>query len=161
MISLVFHRPVRAFAIVSLVCMVCSCKAYTKDNESAFPEYMSTDTLTHKMKVTIGSQTFTALLSDNPASAALIAALPLTLVMTELNGNEKYAKLPNALPAAPANPSTIQAGDLMLWGNNTLVLFYKSFSTSYSYTRIGRIDDVRGLFPAVGSKEITVTFSVE
>lgn len=47
---------------------------------------------------------------------------------------------------------------MMLYGNSTLVLFYESFPTSYSYTRIGKITDVRGLKEAVGRENTTVTF---
>ena len=83
-----------------------------------------------KLKITIGTNTFTATLYNNATVTAFKARLPLTINMTELNGNEKYFDLPDNLPANASNPGTIQTGDLMLYGSNTLVLFYKSFSTS-------------------------------
>jgi hypothetical protein len=119
------------------------------------------DTTTHKMKIKIGSKTFHATLLDNAAAAAFKSMLPLTLNMTELNGNEKYFDLSTNLPANASNPRTIQSGDLMLWGANTLVVFYKFFSTSYSYTRLGRINDTEGLAAALGPGSITVTFELE
>jgi hypothetical protein len=114
-----------------------------------------------KMKVTIGAKTFKAALEENSAVTELKGRLPLTVKMTELNGNEKYCDLPAALPAESKNPGTIHAGDLMLYGGNTLVLFYKTFQTSYRYTRLGRIDDPSGLAAAVGAGDLSVTFETE
>jgi hypothetical protein len=81
--------------------------------------------------------------------------------MIELNGNEKYFDLSQSLPTNASNPGTVLNGDLMLYGANTLVLFYKTFSTSYSYTRLGRIDDVTGLVAALGSGNVSVTFELQ
>jgi hypothetical protein len=75
--------------------------------------------------------------------------------------NEKYYYLPNSLPKNSSNPETIKNGDLMHYGSKTLVLFYKTFSTSYSYTKLGSVDDVTGLASALGSGNVTVTFESE
>lgn len=114
-----------------------------------------------KIKITVNSQTFTATLLDNNSAKAFREVLPITLNMTELSGNEKYYDLPNSLPTNSSNPGMIKNGDLMLYGSKTLVLFYKTFSTSYSYTKLGSIDDVTGLVSALGSGNITVTFESE
>ena len=111
-----------------------------------------------RITVAVGSRVFTATLSGNATAKAFRATLPLTVNMTELNANEKYVDLADDLPRQASNPGTIHTGDLMLYGANTLVLFYKTFSTSYSYTRIGKVDDAAGLAAALGSGNVTVKF---
>ncbi len=114
----------------------------------------------NKMKIKIGNHTFTATLHDNAMVTAFKSLLPVTVNMVELNRNEKFVDLSKDLPVNASNPGTIQAGDLMLYGSNTLVLFYKTFSTSYSYTKLGRIDDPAGLAEALGPGNVKVTFEL-
>jgi hypothetical protein len=113
-----------------------------------------------KIKIKVNSQTFTATLLDNKSVRTFKEMLPLTMKMTELNGNEKYFDLPKSLPTDSYSPPTIKNGDLMLYGSKTFVLFYKTFSTPYSYTKLGSLDDVTGLTTALGSGNVTVTFEL-
>ncbi len=108
--------------------------------------------------INAGGRSFSATLYDNEAAVALAAMLPMRLEMGELNGNEKYCGLSRSLPVNPARPPGIRAGDLMLYGSDCLVLFYKSFSTTYSYTPLGRIDDPAGLAEALGCGKALVSF---
>ncbi len=110
--------------------------------------------------LTVGGQTFSATLLDNETARQLAAQFPLTLNMSELNGNEKYFYMDSELPTDPCQPGQINAGDLMLYGDNCLVLFYESFSSGYSYTRLGSLDDPAGLSEALGSGSAEVTFSI-
>lgn len=127
------------------------------DNIAIEPE--KTDTM--KLKITVNNTTFIAILQNNETARAFKDLLPLTLNMAELNNNEKFTELPNNLPTNATNPGTIQNGDLMLYGSNTLVLFYKTFSTSYTYTKIGRIDNPDGLKNALGSSNASIKFELE
>ena len=113
---------------------------------------------TMQINVIVGAKTFTATLADCETGRAFAQLLPLTLSMTELNGNEKYHYLDSPLPTDSYQPGTIHVGDLMLYGNNCVVLFYETFSSSYSYTRIGSIDDPAGLAAALGSGNVSVQF---
>jgi hypothetical protein len=110
--------------------------------------------------MTIGSQRFAVTLEDNPTASAFAQLLPATFDMTELNGNEKYVRLPRSLPNKPVPPGTIRTGDILLYGNNTVVVFYETFQSSYSYTRIGRVAEGAGLAKALGPGNPRVAFTV-
>ena len=109
--------------------------------------------------MTIGERRFAITLTDTAAARAFATLLPLTLDMRELNGNEKHARLPKALPENASRPGTIRNGDLMLYGADTLVIFYLTFDSSYSYTRLGRVNDPAGLAQALGRRNARVAFS--
>lgn len=142
------------FAVSQVSCASCSKNTSpVQDNTNN-----STTPTGSKMKLKIGNSTFTASLYDNATVTAFKSLLPMSVNMMDLNNNEKYVDLPRSLPTSVGNLGTIQAGDLMLYGSSTLVLFYKTFSTSYSYTKLGRIDDVAGFVAALGSGNVTVTF---
>jgi hypothetical protein len=111
------------------------------------------------MWMTVGGRRFAVALTDNAAARALAAQLPLTLDMSELNGNEKHARVPRALPANASRPGTIRSGDVMLYGAETLVVFYSTINSSYSYTRLGRVDDPADLPQAVGRGDVRIVFS--
>ena len=118
----------------------------------------ATATTTQKagdMKLIIGDKTFTVRLENNETAQALKAQLPLDLEMTELNGNEKYYYY-STLPTSATRPGTIHAGDIMLFQSNTLVIFYDTFESDYSYTRIGSVTDPEGLAEALGPGDVRV-----
>ena len=118
-----------------------------KNEESG--EKMSTT-----IKVDIDNKTYTAKLEQNETAKKIINMLPQEFNMNELNGNEKYVYLDTTLPTNSYNPKHIESGDIMLYGNNCLVIFYKSFDTSYSYTKIGHIEDLNEL----ENKNISIKF---
>jgi len=129
-----------------------SAEGSTADTASVQPEEL-------RMWMTVGERRFAITLDDNAAARAFAKLLPLTLDMAELNGNEKTVSLPDALPTNARRPETIRNGDLMLYGSNTLVVFYLTFDSAYSYTRLGRVDDPTGLTQALGPRGVRVVFS--
>ncbi len=106
------------------------------------------------MKVKIEDKEYNANLESNETVQELLNKLPIELSMKELNGNEKYSYLEYSFKTNEYSPNTILKGDIMLYGNNCLVLFYKTFKTNYQYTKIGHIDNMEDL----DNKDIVVTF---
>lgn len=104
------------------------------------------------VKVKINDDEYELKLSDNETAKEFIKLLPLNIEMKELNGNEKYYYLKDSLPSDAQNLGQIEKGDVMLYGDDCIVIFYKTFTTTYSYTKIGHIDGLNEL----SSENITV-----
>ena len=120
-----------------------------EENNRESGEIMNTS-----IKVNINNKIYNATLEQNEASKQFINMLPKEFNMSELNGNEKYVYLDTTLPTNSYNPNHIEAGDIMLFGNNCLVVFYKSFNSPYSYTKIGHIENIGEL----GNKNVLIKF---
>lgn len=114
-----------------------------------------------KMTVQIGDRTFTAALEDNAAAEALAESLEhgsVTIQMSDYGGFEKVGALGTRLPASDSWTTT-QAGDIVLYQESQVVIFYGS--NSWSYTRLGSVDDLAGWDEALGGGEVSVAFSLE
>ncbi|MFC0181708.1 hypothetical protein SAMN04515674_10444 [Pseudarcicella hirudinis] len=139
-------------AIILIVSVLCNSTASCNEGDNM---------TNNKITIKVNSKTFTATLFNNGPAKAFKEILPLKLNMTELNGNEKYYDLSKNLPANSSNPETINNGDLALYGSKTIVLFYKTFSTSFSYTKLGQIEDPSGLAEVLGSENVSVVFELK
>ena len=158
-------RTLRGLSMLCALLAISACEA-GESRTSALPATPSTvDAPTavkpeeSRMWMIVGDRRFAITLSDNAAARAFAAQLPVTLDMSDLNGNEKHAELPQALPAEATRPGTIRNGDLMLYGADTFVVFYLTFNSSYSYTRLGRVDDPDDLAKVLGRGNVRIEFS--
>lgn len=127
-------------------------KATSNQIEEAVP-------MKHSVTIQINGKNFPVMLEDNPTARAFIERLPIEVDMLELNGNEKYFYFDADLPTAAVNVKQIHAGDLMLFGTNCLVIFYKDFTTTYAYTRLGKIDTSADLKKIFGTGNVRLTFT--
>ena len=146
----------RALGLLCGLLMLGGCDAAQPSSGTVAPTVQLEE---FRMWMIVGERRFSITLADNEAARAFAALLPLTLDMAELNGNEKHAELPMALPTNANRPGTIRNGDLMLYGSRTLVVFYLTFESSYSYTRLGRVDEPDGLAQALGRRNAQVVFA--
>lgn len=113
-----------------------------------------------KINLIVNNKTFSATLENNQTVRELISNFPMTLNMSDLHSNEKYNNLSNSLTTNSSTPSRINAGDIKLFGNNCLVVFYKSFSNSYSYTDLGKVDNVNDFVDELGRGNVTIRFEL-
>ena len=130
--------------------------ASTDRNQTAETEVMPT----MKMSVTIGDQSFAATLEDNAATRELVKMMgeaPISINMDDYSGFEKVGSLGRSL-TADNRQITTQAGDIVLYSGNQIVMFYGS--NSWSYTKIGKIDDLSGWEDALGNGSVTTVFSL-
>ncbi len=108
--------------------------------------------------ITIKNKKYEAILYDNSTTKELIKKFPITITMSDLNGNEKYYNFSKSFSTSSENVANINKGDIMLFGDNCLVIFYKSFSTRYRYTKLGYIKNLEDLETSLGTGDIEITF---
>lgn len=135
-------------------------KSQPAEQESVEQNNKEETAMERKMTVEAGGSQFTATLENNEAVDALVQMMeenPVTIQMSDYAGFEKVGSLGADLPASDKQTTT-QAGDIVLYQGNQIVIFYGS--NSWSYTRLGRIDDLTGWKNALGDGDVTVTFSM-
>ena len=130
--------------LILIICIILltGCTNNSKTNNDKSKE---SDIKMSNIKVTIDDKTYNLSLENNNTVEEFINLLPQEYNMNDLNGNEKYVYIDTSLTTNSYNPKHIEKGDVMLFGNNCLVIFYESFDTSYSYTKIGHIDNLDNL----------------
>lgn len=111
------------------------------------------------MTVTVNGESYTAHFYDTEAADKFKSMLPVSYNMSELNGNEKYIYTDTTFPTSAEKVGNIKKGEIMLYGDDCIVLFYDSFTTPYSYTKIGYIENADGLENAVGKQDAQVSFN--
>lgn len=164
--SKVLQTIAAATSIITLAATMSACgttSTPTASATSATSDYsadqhqQSADMIT----LSVGDTQFSVQLAQNDTAKAFADMLPLhNLQMSELNSNEKYYWLEQSLPTDPTTPEKIAAGDIMLYQDNCLVVFYADHTNpGYQYTRIGTITDPSGLAEAVGSGDTTIQFT--
>ena len=106
------------------------------------------------IKINISGNDYTVKLENNETAASFMNILPKEYQMREANGNQKYVYLEYKLPVNEKAVKQIETGDLMLDGEDCIILFYKSVKTSRKYTKIGHVEDL----PHLGNSNITARF---
>lgn len=155
--------------IISLLILLTACVASTRAEGPSVTEASHAaetakengeESSTVKINVEVQGHTFTASMEENEAAAQLLEMMseePVVISMSDYAGFEKVGSLGTSLPTNNVQTTT-QAGDIVLYNGNQIVIFYGS--NSWSYTRLGKIDDLTGWKEALGSGDVTVKFSL-
>ena len=153
------RKVIYTILVIIIVFILTGCSLKTnsinKSNENKIKDKSNKEM--DSVKVIIDNKEYKMNLEDNETTKSFIKILPKTWKMNELNGNEKYVYLSSPLPASPNVPKIIEKGDVMLFGDDCIVIFYESFKTNYSYTKIGNIENL----PDLGNSSIEVGFTKE
>lgn len=144
-------KALQTICIIGLLFLITGC--LNKDTKIDEEKSDNMELIT-SINVIIDNKKYIAKIENNETAKSFANKLPQVFDMKELNGNEKYIYMDSEFPTNSSNPKHIEAGDIMLYENDCLVIFYKSFDTSYSYTKIGHIDNL----PDLGNKNVTVKF---
>ena len=132
----------------------------TSDDNNLESEEEKEGQVEMKMNVQVGDYNFTATLENNEAVKELLDMMkegPITIQMDDYSGFEKVGSLGSSLTTSNSQTTT-SAGDIVLYNVNNIVMFYGS--NSWSYTRIGKIDDLSDWEKELGSGSITAIFTV-
>lgn len=167
-------KKIKKYAVICLFCLILTgCGSDSVSGESDTPvssvpresaearEVSSRRRRDGKIKISVGEKVFSATLFQSPAAEEFFSLLPLEMDMEELNGNEKYFYMDTSLPRDASCPGSVREGDIMLYGDSCIVIFYEGRPTTYSYTQLGRIEDPRGLEEVLGAENVTVKIEAE
>ncbi len=158
---MLLNKFLRKFTIIILFFCLLGCQQNNQSVQNDNQSILQNKTIHQKgasMNLIIDNQKYEVELYQNETVQALISQLPITVTMNELNGNEKYIYLDQSLPSHSQSVNFIHAGDIMLFGNDCLVLFYEDFQTTYQYTMIGKLKSADNLKENLGKGSIQITF---
>ena len=142
---------IKKFGLIIIVGLV-SCTAVSGD-----------DSIDDSVKVKINDNVFDVKLENNSATQEFIKELKkgnVTVNASEYGGFEKVGNLGFSLPTSDENIGTAP-GDIVLYQGDKISLFYGSHS--WSYTKLGKIDNVDSnkLKEVLGTGDVTLEFSLK
>ena len=111
------------------------------------------------LRLAINDTEVTVEWEDNESVRALFdlcAEQPLVIEMSMYGGFEQVGSIGQSLPRSDSQTTT-QAGDIVLYSGDQIVIFYGS--NSWAYTRLGRITDKTAyeLAELLGNGDVAVT----
>ena len=115
------------------------------------------------MILKINGETVSVEWEDNESVEALmdlVSKEPLSIRMSMYGGFEQVGSIGTSLPRNDVQTTT-EAGDIVLYSGDQIVVFYGS--NSWAYTRLGKVTDKskKEMADLLGNGDVTITISVE
>ncbi len=112
------------------------------------------------MYIKVNGYVLSTTLEENSATKELVKRLPISIEMEEYGGFEKVGSLGENLPTDNSSITTNPC-EFVLYDSNKLVIFYGS--NTWSYTRLGKINDVtkEELKNILGEGNVTITLTLD
>ena len=133
----------------------------TREEREPAPEETEDESMPFQMKI---NDTAVAVDWEENESVEALAALcreePLTIQMSMYGGFEQVGPIGASLPRSDKQTTT-DAGDIVLYAGNQIVVFYGS--NDWAYTRLGHISDqsAADMAALLGHGDVTLTLTVE
>ncbi len=140
-----------------------SLSADSTEEEYSSDEMTEEKSEVSKLKMMIGDTEVSVDWVDNEAVTALkemAGESPIEISMSMYGGFEQVGSLGADLPRNDLQTTT-SSGDIVLYSDNQLVVFYGS--NSWAYTRLGSITDQNeeNMTQLLGNGDVTITITVE
>lgn len=154
----------KIIGIIVIVAIIGGYFMFLNNNDEEKVNYKDFDELSDKINqareneinLVVGDVELYVTLEKNDTAKALIENIPNEITMNNLNDNEFYSNFNFTMPVTSSIPSEIKKGDLFIYQDNCLVIFYKDVITSYQYTKVGHIDNPEKLDEIIDNSEIKV-----
>ena len=135
------------------------------DAKAETEPHTETETEEHEMtlQMTIGGTAVNVKWEENESVKALKTLCrdgSLTIQMSMYGGFEQVGRIGRSLPRADVQTTT-EAGDIVLYSGNQLVIFYGS--NAWAYTRLGHVTDktAQEMAELLGRGDVTVTIELK
>ena len=159
------RRAKRAVAMLLTLMMLVSFTAcgQTSGAQKSEPVTVSASEDTKDMVLMINGVAVSVEWEDNESVKALknlVSKEQLSIQMSMYGSFEQVGSIGTSLPRNDVQTTT-EAGDIVLYSGNQIVIFYGS--NSWSYTRLGKIQNVseEELSSLLGMSDVTITISIE
>jgi len=135
------NKKIIIFSLILLMVLLTSCHQSTNIKREEMIQPIK-DKPTGQLVLQLENEKVPIIVSNTKIVNDMSVYIPFDVTFNELNGNEIYAELPFSIDASPERVKEVKAGDVMLFGSSTLVIFYETHRTDYQYTKIGKVSDI-------------------